>query len=637
MRVLLAGGGTAGHIEPALATADALRRTRPGVGITCLGTARGSRPGSCPRAGYPLRLDARRCRCRAAPRRPADRARPAGRARSTRRAASSTGRGRRRWSASAATSPTPPTWPPGGAGCRSSCTRPTRGPASPTSWAPGSPTTSFTGHPDTPLPHAKYVGHPAPPEIATLDRLAHGRQGALLLRAASPTCPTLLVTGGSQGARSLNQAVAGGRCRAPQAGHAGAARRRPEEHRRGGAAAGRPRSTSCCRTRPDGPRLRRRRLRPVPGRRHDLRRADRRRAARGVRPAPASATASSGSTPSRSSQARRRAAGRRRRADPGVDRADAAARPGGPRRGSRAMSGGRRARMGRRDADVPLAATMVTDRGRRAVAAAAGAWVREPRDDAGEPSRRSDRLGRVHFIGDRRRRDVRHRPHHARPRRPGLRQRRARTPSADRAAASSARQVHIGHAAAHIERRRHRRGLHRDPRRQPGAGRGPRRGLRVLPRAAALASVMAGKPGGRRGRHPRQDHHHLDATVALQHVRRRPVLLRSAASWSPPAWAPTRARGDVFVAEADESDGSFLMLAPDIAVVTNVEADHLDNYGEPREVYEQLRPLRRADRPNGMLVIVRRRPRLRRAGAGRPCARPQRDHLRGGRRRRPRG
>ncbi|MDQ4005180.1 MAG: UDP-N-acetylmuramate--L-alanine ligase, partial [Actinomycetota bacterium] len=36
--------------------------------------------------------------------------------------------------------------------------------------------------------------------------------------------------------------------------------------------------------------------------------------------------------------------------------------------------------------------------------------------------------------------------------------------------------------------------------------------------------------------------------------------------------------GDVFLAEADESDGSFLLLRPDIAVVTNVEDDHLDFY-----------------------------------------------------------
>ncbi|MGV8965455.1 MAG: UDP-N-acetylmuramate--L-alanine ligase [Cellulomonas sp.] len=44
--------------------------------------------------------------------------------------------------------------------------------------------------------------------------------------------------------------------------------------------------------------------------------------------------------------------------------------------------------------------------------------------------------------------------------------------------------------------------------------------------------------------------------------------------------------GDVFVAEADESDGSFLAYAPTIAVVTNVEPDHLDHYGT-REAFEQ--------------------------------------------------
>ncbi len=37
--------------------------------------------------------------------------------------------------------------------------------------------------------------------------------------------------------------------------------------------------------------------------------------------------------------------------------------------------------------------------------------------------------------------------------------------------------------------------------------------------------------------------------------------------------------GEWLVVEADESDGTFLSLAPDIAVVTNVEADHLDHYG----------------------------------------------------------
>jgi UDP-N-acetylmuramate--alanine ligase len=44
--------------------------------------------------------------------------------------------------------------------------------------------------------------------------------------------------------------------------------------------------------------------------------------------------------------------------------------------------------------------------------------------------------------------------------------------------------------------------------------------------------------------------------------------------------------GDVFVAEADESDGSFLLYEPTIGILTNVEADHLDHYGTPEKVRE---------------------------------------------------
>jgi UDP-N-acetylmuramate--alanine ligase len=42
--------------------------------------------------------------------------------------------------------------------------------------------------------------------------------------------------------------------------------------------------------------------------------------------------------------------------------------------------------------------------------------------------------------------------------------------------------------------------------------------------------------------------------------------------------------GEIFVAEADESDGSFLLLDPEIAVITNVEEDHLDYYGGRQDV-----------------------------------------------------
>ena len=56
MRVLLAGGGTAGHVEPALATADALRRLDPECELVLLGTERGLETRLVPARGYRLEL-----------------------------------------------------------------------------------------------------------------------------------------------------------------------------------------------------------------------------------------------------------------------------------------------------------------------------------------------------------------------------------------------------------------------------------------------------------------------------------------------------------------------------------------------------------------------------------------------------
>ena len=56
LSVLIAGGGTAGHIEPAMNTADALRRLDPEVQITALGTTRGLETTLVPARGYELAL-----------------------------------------------------------------------------------------------------------------------------------------------------------------------------------------------------------------------------------------------------------------------------------------------------------------------------------------------------------------------------------------------------------------------------------------------------------------------------------------------------------------------------------------------------------------------------------------------------
>jgi UDP-N-acetylglucosamine--N-acetylmuramyl-(pentapeptide) pyrophosphoryl-undecaprenol N-acetylglucosamine transferase len=54
--VVLAGGGTGGHIEPALALADCLRRHDPEIRVTCLGTPKGLESELIPARGWDLRL-----------------------------------------------------------------------------------------------------------------------------------------------------------------------------------------------------------------------------------------------------------------------------------------------------------------------------------------------------------------------------------------------------------------------------------------------------------------------------------------------------------------------------------------------------------------------------------------------------
>ncbi|ADG99017.1 UDP-N-acetylglucosamine--N-acetylmuramyl- (pentapeptide) pyrophosphoryl-undecaprenol N- acetylglucosamine transferase [Segniliparus rotundus DSM 44985] len=56
LSVVVAGGGTAGHIEPALAVADTIKQARPQALVTALGTPRGLEGALVPARGYPLEL-----------------------------------------------------------------------------------------------------------------------------------------------------------------------------------------------------------------------------------------------------------------------------------------------------------------------------------------------------------------------------------------------------------------------------------------------------------------------------------------------------------------------------------------------------------------------------------------------------
>jgi UDP-N-acetylmuramate--alanine ligase len=61
-------------------------------------------------------------------------------------------------------------------------------------------------------------------------------------------------------------------------------------------------------------------------------------------------------------------------------------------------------------------------------------------------------------------------------------------------------------------------------------------------------------------------------------------------------------RDDVFVVEADESDGSFIAYRPEVAIVTNVQPDHLDFYGSFLAVQAAYDEFVETIRPGGLLV-----------------------------------
>jgi UDP-N-acetylglucosamine--N-acetylmuramyl-(pentapeptide) pyrophosphoryl-undecaprenol N-acetylglucosamine transferase len=206
LSIVLAGGGSAGHISPALATADALGRLVPEARLTMLGTERGLETRLIPARGYDLRL---------IPPVPLPRkVTPAllGVPRRVWRAVAETravlnsvqadvvvgfggyvslpaylaARGRIPIVVHEANSH------PGIAnkiGAR---------------FAKGVAVTV----PDTPLPHAKVLGLPLRRSVTGLDRAAR-RAEARAAFGLDPDRPTLLVTGGSQGARSINNSAAG--------------------------------------------------------------------------------------------------------------------------------------------------------------------------------------------------------------------------------------------------------------------------------------------------------------------------------------------------------------------------------------------------------------------------------------------
>jgi UDP-N-acetylmuramate--alanine ligase len=110
-----------------------------------------------------------------------------------------------------------------------------------------------------------------------------------------------------------------------------------------------------------------------------------------------------------------------------------------------------------------------------------------------------------------------------------------------------------------------------------------RRGVPVLARAQVLAAMMR----ERRGIAVAGTHGKTTTTSMLAVILERAGLDPTYVVGGDLNESGSNARsgtGEVFLAEADESDGSFLLLQPEVAVVTNVEEDHLDFYADGEEI-----------------------------------------------------
>ena len=103
-------------------------------------------------------------------------------------------------------------------------------------------------------------------------------------------------------------------------------------------------------------------------------------------------------------------------------------------------------------------------------------------------------------------------------------------------------------------------------------------GLRIIHRSMALASLMVDRRAvAIAGTHGKTTTTSM-TTVVLQACGADPSFVIGGVLTATGTNAHDGS-GDVFVAEADESDGSFLLYEPAVGVITNVEADHLDHYG----------------------------------------------------------
>jgi UDP-N-acetylmuramate--alanine ligase len=163
--------------------------------------------------------------------------------------------------------------------------------------------------------------------------------------------------------------------------------------------------------------------------------------------------------------------------------------------------------------------------------------------------------------------------------------------------------VHIGHAAEHLAEDAScvvvSSAIRQD---NPELVRAKELGIPVVHRSDALAALMRGlRPLAVAGTHGKTTTTSMLA-VALTELGLKPSYAIGGDLDAPGSNAH-HGEGEIFVAEADESDRSFHTYAPEVAVVLNVELDHHANYASMDEIYESFETFAGKIVPGGTLVI----------------------------------
>ncbi|GAB2820733.1 UDP-N-acetylmuramate--L-alanine ligase [Streptomyces daliensis] len=163
--------------------------------------------------------------------------------------------------------------------------------------------------------------------------------------------------------------------------------------------------------------------------------------------------------------------------------------------------------------------------------------------------------------------------------------------------------VHIGHAAAHLASDATSvvvsSAIRED---NPELAEAAGRGIPVVHRSDALASLMDGRrPLAVAGTHGKT------TTTSMLAVSLRALGLDPSyaigGDLDEPGSNAHHGTGEIFVAEADESDRSFHKYAPEVAIILNVELDHHANYASMDEIYESFETFVGRVHEGGTLVI----------------------------------